>query len=74
MDHGLGHVMATLQDSLLDSRQGDIHGVDPQEEKMHFVSLLLEPPNQAQIASARQRRLEGKGDSAPRKELDLAEN
>jgi hypothetical protein len=34
---------------------------------MHFVSLLLEPPNQAQIASARQRRLEGKGDSAPRK-------
>src|SRR5438874_3939177 len=55
--HSFRHVVATAHDPGFHSGQREFNGWNPQEEKVDFISQLLEAANHAQVAPARKSRL-----------------
>lgn len=70
-DDGLRHIMTTFHNPPSHSGQCKIGSRDPEKEDVYPIPALLEPANQAEIASARESRLETEVFPASQVELDF---
>src|SRR5205807_1981957 len=59
------------RDSLPDHGKRKINAFEPQKEEMDLIALGFQSPKKRQVASARKRSLEGKGNATPGKRLDF---
>src|SRR5207302_6610167 len=72
--HSFRHVVATAHDPGFHSGQREFDGWNPQEEKVDFISQLLEAANHAQVAPARKSRLKAEALAVFYRELNLFEH
>jgi hypothetical protein len=59
------------RNSLPDPGKRKINAFKPQKEEMDLIALGFQSPKKRQVASARKRSLEGKGNATPGKRLDF---
>src|SRR5256884_7436698 len=67
-------ILATAHDPGFHSGQREFNGWNPQEEKVDFISQLLEAANHAQVAPARKSRLKAEALAVFYSELNLFEH